>query len=446
MNENFFVAQLVNYKQNDFVISGNPEVTHIVKTKLKYRRVTNCKTGTIDAKQIITNNDIIYETSFDAIYMISIIADNIDDIINVKIILPNDNYLILPLEYLKCYDKVVSKIIEHIGYKTVLNLKLANFISSNSYSTNTKFINLGADKLKLAIDKSLNNSSNIDVKFVGTMLDTDERQRIAYYLKYYNSVNLLAERNIDTISSEYNLINYKFLQTPIIVLKIKSLDELDTICLTVNNQNIYLTAKMLQLYNDTYETIIFYEENECLIKITCLFDLSTIDIFSMKVIYKVKYLSDSVDIMNDIYTGDKKLFVLVMNDNFYSCILYESSNLNQIKVIDNEIKLKELIIYYENKTTHEIICPVNNIKLTDTSTGTEYQFSKFDSELYQKTHKSKTNSDLYINGFCTDPLCPFPTEYISMDGHLTISNININTNIDIEDICMHIYMIGYIVY
>ena len=350
------------------------------------------------------------------------------------------------MEYLKYYDKIVSKIIECVGNKMVLNLKLANFINyHHNNSIYIKFINIGIDKLKLVINRFLNNSSNINVKICGTMLDIGEKSYISHNLKYYNLVNLLIEKNIDIISSEYNLINYKFLQTPIIILKIKSLNDLDTICITVNNQNIFLTTKMLQLYNDIYETIIYNEENECLIKISCFFDnLLIIDNFSIKIIYKVKYLFDSIDIMNDIYADDKKL--LIMSNNFYSCILYKSYNLNQIQIIKNEIKLKELIIYYENKITQEIICPVNNIKLINTLVGEEYKFSKFDSELYQKTHKLKINSNLYINGFCTNPLYIYPTEYITLDGHIMITNDDINTNIDINDICMHIYMIGFIVY
>lgn len=451
MQENLLLKNLINYKWSDVHVTGNPEITHFYKTltHLDFKRHTNFQYGMLNLEEINGS----YETTLDVINYITIITDDINNIMCINFILPYTNEVVsVSINRLKIIDVTMRKTIFQIGNKYMINIKLANIFNyTDRYNIlSTEFINLFPQKLKIVVLQISHINKPIEIKLFGCVLDTEERKRIAQELfvnhsKYSKIINLPIDHisNSEQTSSTYNLKNYLFAKTQTIVIKIPSVDLIDSIVFNMNNKNIKFTRSMLQMYNDTYDQIIFNVDNYHLLKLPYLISTDKpISLFTIDINTISKCNNIYMYMLTDIeLTKTKFVPLIVFNDRFHTYIQYYQINLTSENSLVAEGNDYSVLLNIDQIHLKEIIISCEKNKFID---WFEFNFfdsiahyTKTDCELYQQLHHQKINNDVYTIGFALEP------DHYYSTGYVNIETLNFKCNSTKNIHKMDIYLVGH---
>lgn len=445
MQTEYLFKNLINYDQFDVHITGNPQITHFYKDlkHLDFKRHTNFQYGMINLEEI----NGAYETTLDTINYVTILTDNVNNIMCINFILPSTNEIIsLSINRLKIIDITIRKTIFQIGNKYMIKIPLANFINfTHNYNIIcTEFLNLFQQKLKIVIVRSPQINSQIEVKIYGCVLDSYERKTFIDQIhthKYSKIINLQIEHNCNSEQTlfTYDLKNYLFAKSQTIIIKISSIDLIDNIILHMNDKHIKFTQDMLHMYNDTYDKIIFDVDNYCLLKIpylistdkpisSFLLDINTVNKCNQIFLYMLTDVELKI-------TEFKPL--IVFNNSFCTYVQHYQTNANSVdntvNIDVNQMHLKEIIISCTKDGVY--VKPINNFRFNFHDSYTNY--TDTDCELYQKMHHEKLNENIYTIGFALDPNHHYST------GCVNIKKINFIYYALEYDFKMDVYLVGH---
>lgn len=448
MQTKYLLVNLINYDGSDVCISGNPQVTHFCKDLkyLDFKRHTNFQYGMVNLEEM----NGVYETTLDTINYVAIITDNINNIMCINFILPFTNDVVsVSINRLKIIDVTMRKTIFKIGDKYMIKIPLANIFNyTNIYNTVcTEYINVCQQKISIIVIRSSHASEPIEVKLFGCILDYEERGKFVqniYTNNYSKIINLPIEytSNVEQTLSSYDLKNYLFAKMQTIVIKIQSIDLIDNIIFNMNNKSIKFNRNMLQMYNDTYDKIIFNVDGYCLLKMPYLISTDKpISSFTIDVNTLTKCNQIFIYMLTDIelkVTDFKPL--IVFNNEFHTYIqhhivntnLQENSGQCDIELDIDQMHLKEIIISCTKNNT--CIKPIKQFDFNFHDSHAIY--TETDCELYQKIHHDNINDNVYTIGFALDPNHHYST------GCVNTKKIKFSCDVKETNFKMDIYLVG----
>jgi hypothetical protein len=430
ININHLLHQLVTYNETNTVLTGNPKLTYIGvvsnTTRNNIITHTNFQNGTINVECDEKHNNlnvskIIKEYNYNILSHYDILCHviiKIDDINNIEKIVfnINDTDFIFTQDILYFFFLVVNEqnLILIDPSVLIVNYTLFNIINITNFN------------VTVFTYKECDNQLCINV----TVADTVEKN----VMSKYDNIKWINLEELTTYNNYLNFTNYD-INTGNIFIKAANLKKI-TITIEINNFKLILNEKMLQIYHNLYQKVLYNNE---IIVIPFILDPN--------IKYTKKYIK--VDIDKD---DDKLSKIVILKDHinksslvYTSLTICSSQKMYSFDIKDNVLIdklnnfiLKELVIFYENIDTTKNERIASNFLIT--YDDIKYEYDELICDIYSNLYHKNIN-DIYMVGFSLYPKENQPSGEIVVN-HILIKP-TLKQNIDITKYKMNIILYGY---
>jgi hypothetical protein len=330
-SKSHLLTQLVKYDKYSVPFCGNPEITFFSQMRnvsVKSRRHTNFVCGIVP---IVSSNGYKFDLTAQTDILQNVIiqidkSDSFESLQMIRLTIGSCTAVLTP-EYIKMYSTICKKIILNStpGADLLISIPLSSY--NYFYSPEEKYQNKSSIypwetfKIPISITVFGNFKKPVEVKLFGSVLDTEERGKIAKTFEtnnnFYDSLapmySSLIPIDLIVLEQEIQIIPHINVITWGIELS-NGFESLESIEINTGKNKIVLTPNIIQMYNKMYDQIIFGS----VIKIRGLINKS----LNKNQIYKIKVNTlnkTKSRIFTCIDTANQtKNFIFTINDSFSS--------------------------------------------------------------------------------------------------------------------------------